>query len=242
MELQGQIRKLGDQLQEEGRKLGLPLVATCADISSARPTLDESGEPVASHFDFTLAGSGYWKTSDLALRNSIVAVVRNLAEPFYYDEGRIGGWRKIEVADKIVRQARKMDYSVRSAIVAPIRLPRSTVGAVLWATDREGFDVVRVFEQHAERLYGMALRFTVECDILAHGAPEVRAWALTRREVQCLKLVAAGKTDGEIAMILGLSAPTVRFHMKKASAKLEESGRLRTAQRAVELGYVSTRL
>lgn len=230
------------QLGEEGRKIGLPLVATCADISSARPTLDEDGKPVASHFDFTEPAQGYWKKGDLALRNAIVAMVRHLGEPFHFEDGVIGGWRPIRISDKLGRLARSVNYAVRSAIVVPVRLPRSTIGAVVWATDREGLDVREVFEEHALVLHGMATRFISACDGVAHGVPEVGLCTMTRREVQCLKLVAAGKTDGEIATILGLAAPTVRFHMKKASAKLGESGRLRTAQRAIELGYVSTRL
>ncbi|WP_226633393.1 helix-turn-helix transcriptional regulator [Novosphingobium profundi] len=237
-----ELAQLALQLREEGRSLGLPLVATCADISSARPTLDERGEPVASLFDFTRPAAGYWKKGDLALRNAMVALIRNLGDPFYYMDGAVGSWRPVKVTPRLEELGRSVNYAVRSAIIAPVRLPRSTLGAVVWASDGEGVDVRPLFEAHALRLHGLAARFISACDTLAHGAPEIDLCALTRREVQCLKLVAAGKTDSEIATILGLATPTVRFHMKKASAKLEENGRLRTAQRAIELGYVSTRL
>jgi LuxR family quorum-sensing system transcriptional regulator CciR len=39
---------------------------------------------------------------------------------------------------------------------------------------------------------------------------------LSRREVQCLRLVAAGKTDWEIAVILGISVETARQYLKHA--------------------------
>jgi LuxR family quorum-sensing system transcriptional regulator CciR len=39
---------------------------------------------------------------------------------------------------------------------------------------------------------------------------------LSRREVQCVKLVALGKTDWEIARILGLSVHTTRQYVKRA--------------------------
>ncbi|MBH0112031.1 helix-turn-helix transcriptional regulator [Novosphingobium sp. YJ-S2-02] len=237
-----ELADLAQQLRMTGRELDLPLVATCADISSARPTLDAQGIPVASRFDFTDVGAGYWNEGDLALRNAIVAMIRHLGEPFYYRDGTVGGWRPIRVTDKLAQQAQRANYAVRSAIVVPVRLPCSVLGAVVWATDRPGGDVATRFAQHALMLHGLATRFVAACDNIAHGTPEIGPCTLTRREVQCLKLVAAGKTDGEIATILGLASPTVRFHMKKASAKLEETGRLRTAQRAIELGYVSSRL
>ncbi|MFL6736672.1 MAG: autoinducer binding domain-containing protein [Sphingomonas sp.] len=41
---------------------------------------------------------------------------------------------------------------------------------------------------------------------------------LSRREIECLKLVARGKTDWEIARILGLSTHTARQYVKSARA------------------------
>lgn len=41
---------------------------------------------------------------------------------------------------------------------------------------------------------------------------------LSRREVQCLRLVALGKTDWEIARILGLSPETAHQYVKRARA------------------------
>jgi LuxR family transcriptional regulator, quorum-sensing system regulator CciR len=41
---------------------------------------------------------------------------------------------------------------------------------------------------------------------------------LSRRERQCLRLVAAGKTDWEIAAILGISVETARQYVKRARA------------------------
>lgn len=41
---------------------------------------------------------------------------------------------------------------------------------------------------------------------------------LSRRERECLRLLAAGKTDWEISVILGLSANTVHHYVKRARA------------------------
>jgi LuxR family quorum-sensing system transcriptional regulator CciR len=41
---------------------------------------------------------------------------------------------------------------------------------------------------------------------------------LSRRELQCLRLLAAGKTDWEIATILGVSVETAHHYVKSARA------------------------
>ncbi|QIG81068.1 helix-turn-helix transcriptional regulator [Stakelama tenebrarum] len=238
---QASIRALAQQVRKAGSRIGLPLVAACADISSARPALDEEGTPVGALFDFTRGAREYWEWSDLALHNAIIAVVRHTAEPFYFDRGTIGAWQAISLREDVEKQARQRDYDVRAAIVAPAHLPGPTIGAVLWASDGEGVDVAALYRDHAVALHGLALRFVAACDRASHGMPDIGFHRLTRREIQCLKLAAAGKTDGEIATILEVAVPTVRFHLRKASAKLGQTGRLRTVQRAAELGFVTTR-
>jgi DNA-binding CsgD family transcriptional regulator len=44
---------------------------------------------------------------------------------------------------------------------------------------------------------------------------------LTERERECLSWAADGKTSNEIAQLLGLSEPTVNFHMNNAMRKLD---------------------
>lgn len=48
---------------------------------------------------------------------------------------------------------------------------------------------------------------------------------LSRRELQCLRLVALGKTDWEIARILGLSVETARQYVKRARAAYDAVSR-----------------
>lgn len=51
-----------------------------------------------------------------------------------------------------------------------------------------------------------------------HYPASIRHPHLSRRELECLKLVAAGKTDWEVAAILGLSVETTRQYIKHARA------------------------
>jgi LuxR family transcriptional regulator, quorum-sensing system regulator SdiA len=230
------------EISARGRTIGLPMIATWADISSARPATIGRNIPIAALFKFATDAGEYWLQPDLALENAIVTIIRWTAEPFYYDCGEIGGWRPLRIAPELERQKNRMTLSIRGAIVAPIHLPGSVIGAVVWATDQPCGNMRALFNQHAADLHVLALRFVSACNAAMHGEPRIRAYHLTRREIQCLKLAAAGKTDEEIAIILGVAIPTVRFHFKKAGSKLGESGRLRIVHHATALGFVSMRL
>jgi DNA-binding CsgD family transcriptional regulator len=229
-------------IAERGRLMGLPMIATWADISSARPATIGGNTPIATLFEFATDAREYWLQRDLALDNAIVAIIRWTAEPFYYDRGEIGGWRTLRIAPDLEREKNRMSLSIRGAIIAPIHLPGSVIGAVIWATDQPGGCVRDLFDRHAAELHVQALRFISACNAAMHGEPSIRSYHLTRREIQCLKLAAAGKTDEEIAFILAVAIPTVRFHLKKAGGKLGENGRMRIVHHAAALGFISMRL
>ena len=62
---------------------------------------------------------------------------------------------------------------------------------------------------------------------------------LARRELEVLRLVARGKTNQEIAQILGLSALTVKTYVQRIIGKLGVSDRTQAAVRAAELGLLA---
>jgi len=61
--------------------------------------------------------------------------------------------------------------------------------------------------------------------------------ALTAREMECLRWVAAGKTDWDIGCILGISQATVHYHIENAKRKLDCRTR---AQAAAMIVAIST--
>jgi DNA-binding NarL/FixJ family response regulator len=69
-------------------------------------------------------------------------------------------------------------------------------------------------------------------------APPVRPARLTPRELDIIRLVAAGATDAHIAMELGLSSGTVRNYNGQIFRKLGVARRTEAAMRAVALGIV----
>jgi DNA-binding NarL/FixJ family response regulator len=61
---------------------------------------------------------------------------------------------------------------------------------------------------------------------------------LTEREVEVLQLVTAGQRNREIAVELGISENTVKFHLKNIVEKLHAQNRAELAARAVREGLV----
>jgi DNA-binding CsgD family transcriptional regulator len=65
--------------------------------------------------------------------------------------------------------------------------------------------------------------------------PALEAFGLTRREAEVLAWVAQGKTNDEIAIILGVSPRTVAKHLEKMYPKLGVENRTAAAVRALEV-------
>ena len=62
---------------------------------------------------------------------------------------------------------------------------------------------------------------------------------LTTRQVQVLTLVAAGKTDNEIAMQLHLSTSTVNYHVEQIRERLQARSRAQAVALALQRGIIS---
>lgn len=71
---------------------------------------------------------------------------------------------------------------------------------------------------------------------LARSWPRAR---LSRREVECLRLIAMGKTDWEIATILGLSIETAHQYVKRARAAYDAVSRTQLVVYGLRDGWIS---
>ena len=63
-------------------------------------------------------------------------------------------------------------------------------------------------------------RATVGFGVIADDLPKLSA-----REIECMKWVAAGKTNWEIGRLLGISKSTVHFHIERVKKKLHKTSR-----------------
>lgn len=230
------------EVQAAGDAIGLPFIAAQADLGDPEPMADAEGRPYAeTSFRWIDPAHAYWRDRKLALHIAFLTAARLVAEPFYYSDGSLHTWRPTALLDAVDCEQAKNTPNFGEAIIAPVHLPRGLVGAVFWCS-REPVGVEALFAGHAGRLHNLAVKL-VATHNEARGRPRNATvpQTLTRREVQCLRWAAAGKTDGEIGIILSLSVSTVRFHLRNAAAKLGATGRAQSIQIAAGLGFVGAR-
>jgi DNA-binding CsgD family transcriptional regulator len=226
------------EIVARGHAIGLPFTAAATNIGSPRPPMGSDGRPLAETvFRWIDPKLRYWEDHGFALRAAFIHAARACAEPYYFVHGRFASWRPNRALDAITHEGPINTWGVGASIVAPVYLPRGVIGAVVWATPDEGFDVEAAFAAHAAEMHVLALKFVATYEDAVAGSDRTPA-RLTRREIQCLKWAAAGKTDAEISEIVAISLPTVRFHIGNAARKLAVTGRAQAIHRAAILGYI----
>ena len=62
--------------------------------------------------------------------------------------------------------------------------------------------------------------------------------SLSTREIEILRLLALGRTNGEISQELMFSVSTIKNHVQQLIVKLDVSDRTQAAVRATELGLI----
>lgn len=81
----------------------------------------------------------------------------------------------------------------------------------------------------------------IPAEIAARLSARAAQDALTPREVEVMKLIAAGKRNKEIATELGIAEETVHAHVKKIFAKLNATDRIAALMTAVRRGIIHLR-
>ena len=216
-------------------------VAACADISSKEQIVDAEGAVVnAEVFGWMADGERWWEDTRLALSSPLPRACRYESEPLWVNEdGFHTHWR-----NKYLDELSLVDFQKRSlcraAILVPVHLPFGQIGAVSFSpVDRDRTDLSRDFAEHGELLALLSRRFIAGYV----NAMRRQQWMpsdckLSKREVECLRWAAIGKTDKEISIILSRSHATVRYHVHRAGEKLNANNRSQTVFKAGQLGYL----
>jgi LuxR family quorum-sensing system transcriptional regulator CciR len=134
---------------------------------------------------------------------------------------------------RVLAAARAFGFVEGMAI--PMRAQDNSLGLVTFATPRLSLSLA---EQSFLTVIGRAAFEAAER--IEQGGPAGRAApVMTEREIACLALLVQGHSDREIARILGVAEPTVRFHLGNAREKTGAVSRTHMAALAVQFGYGS---
>jgi LuxR family transcriptional regulator, quorum-sensing system regulator CciR len=234
------IRAAAETLNSAVMSLAGMRTAPCADIASKRPMVDGDGEVLASTvFGWNGSGQRWWEVPQLALYSPLTTVCRYESQPFWCNKlGIHSRHPNPHIAELDLGTFIKY-VMTGAAIVVPIHLPFAQIAAVSFRPlDEATLDLTQQFADHAEVLDIYSRAFVcsyVKVMSRQHTVqPEVR---LSKREVECLRWAALGKTDDEIAVIIQRSCPTIRFHIHNAAVKLDAVTRSQAVFKATQLGY-----
>ena len=216
-------------------------VGACADIASKDPMIDADGAVInAEIFAWMADGERWWEDNRLALSSPLPRACRYESEPFWCNEqGIYTRWFNRYLNEMDLSNFRKRSLC-RAAILVPVHLPFGQIGAVSFIPfDPDRTDLAADFAAHGDDLGLLARRFIA-------GYVSIRRtqqWMpsdchLSKREVECLRWAAIGKTDKEISQILTLSHATVGYHVQRAAEKLNAVNRSQTIFKAGQLGYL----
>ncbi len=128
-----------------------------------------------------------------------------------------------------------MAFGFREGMAIPMRAVDGALGLVAFATPRAALVPA---EQEYLTTIGRAT-FEAAERIERAGEPGRIAPIMTEREINCMALLVQGHSDRQIGAILGVSEPTVRFHLGNARSKSGAVSRTHLAALAVAMGYVS---
>lgn len=216
-------------------------VCTCDDISSKEPMVDAEGTILnADVFGWVDEGKRWWEDHRLALYSPLPRACRYESEPFWVNRrGFYGIW-----PNSYLDEIDLHDFSRRSlceaAIVIPVHLPFGQISANSYVpTDPSKDDLSREFAEHGALLGQIMRRFIAGYVQAMRTKRRIPSnCVLSKREVECLRWAAIGKTDMEISMILGRSHATIRYHIHRAGEKLDAVNRAQAIFKAGQLGYL----
>jgi DNA-binding CsgD family transcriptional regulator len=234
------VRPAAIAIRDFARSLDLR-IAVCPDIASKEQMLDADGKMVnADIFGWTADGERWWENSSLALLSPLPRASRYESEPF---------WCNAQGAYTVARNNYLDDLnfvdfgkfcSARSIIIVPSHLSFGQIAATSFSpVDRSCDDLSEVFTEHGDFLGALTRRFVASYV----STMRTHQWIpsdcrLSKREVECLRWAAIGKTDKEISLILSLSHATVRYHVQRAGEKLNAVNRSQAVFKAGQLGYL----
>ncbi len=236
------VRIAAERLRSMVRDLTGFRTAICHNIASRQSMTDANGNVLATDvFGWTLDESDrWWRTPRLALESPLPTACRYESEPFWCNAEGI----RTSIPNPMLEMIDLANFERRgltpAAIVVPVHLPFGQIGAASYApADRTRLDLSAEFKMFGDTL-GLLSRTFIAGYVRAMCAPERLpvGTILSKREVECLRWAAVGKTDFEISLIMSRSRATVRFHIHNASTKLNAVNRSQTLFKAAQLGYI----
>ena len=184
----------------------------------------------------------WWRQPLVALNSPLPRACRYESEAFWCNGEGVHTRQPNKLLEELDLAKFEHYVGAASIICVPVHLPFGQIGAVSFSPpDPDKDDLSAEYKAYGYALEDLSRRFIAGYV----KATDRRAWIpanckLSKREVECLRWAAVGKTDQEIAMLLSRSCATVRFHIHNAAVKLDAVNRSQTVFKASQLGFLGS--
>lgn len=162
----------------------------------------------------------------------VVRRAPTLLRPFMWDQ--LGDQRQLQPDEQLVLNECR-EAGLRHGVSVPLFGPLGRVSAMSFASRHDDAEPLH----RMGHLNVLAWQFHIAFTEIAR--PEERSQVkvdLSKRERDCLRWTAEGKSSWDIGMILNISENTVNFHIKNAMRKLETSSRTVAVVKAIRLNLI----
>lgn len=195
----------------------LGLTSTCAmKIPQAGESLEE-GILMLNHDE---EWSKHYIDSGYVFLDPMVQEMFRTAAPFTWADV-MNRKKSSSVQNKVMNEAG--EFGLKTGFVVPVFNSNGSTGVVNVVGERAEFpDEVR-------RALHMASLYAHQKLLAFHRNDSKQSIKLTPREKECLRWVAAGKSDWDIGELLKISQHTVNFHIENAKRKLDVATRVQAA-------------
>jgi LuxR family quorum sensing-dependent transcriptional regulator len=174
----------------------------------------------------------FYLSSGLADRDPVVAALAHRHGPFTWSELRTD--RQLSLAGTEGLQ-RLSDHGWTEGLVVPIPRGGARFGLVSMAGRGRPFTPD---EKSLIALLSIGFHERVRAMAPEHGFPVPPA-GLTDREIQCLTLIAHGRSDRAVGAKLGIAQSTAHEYLENAKRKLQAGTRAQAVALAVSLGIIA---
>lgn len=191
------------------------------------------GRPVAPRMLFTHGAEEWGKryvSEQLQRNDPTIQAIFAADRPFTWTEvrARTTDAREMRIFEEADRTGGK------EGLVIPIHGALGEVSVMILVTDTHAIDTA---DRPTLHLLGTVYA-TVGRTLTELSDDEPTGNPITRREAECLAWVARGKTDWEIAQILGISDRTVESHINNARQKTGADTRAQAIMEAWSRGWL----
>jgi LuxR family quorum-sensing system transcriptional regulator CciR len=221
------VRRLTDQFSDAAD--------SCGDLQQLRTLVGEATRELGFHYFALLDHSSLTGSPGVRLDNYPAEWVAELLSRGYVADDPVHlasrrtnvafGWCELGNLIRLEQRhrrilARSRRFGLGPGVTVPANVPGEPSASCSFAV-RAGFDVPAARLSCAELIGAHALCAARRL----RPTPLPARPHLSRRELQCLRLVALGKTDWEIARILGLSPHTAHQYVRRARAAYDTVSR-----------------